>query len=241
MKRQNLIPVIMIMLCACSSAEENEITEPCKVENLELGCDSADVYNRFLEMEEAINTTFDEESTVISYEDRLQMRRDVTAYYSKNEKILDAVYQSLKKEASTHFDPAEINKMRAEEIALFEKNLLVRDEARAFLEEVEFSQYETDTTMYEYAGEKHYLILKIKNTSDKTVSSLVVSKNMEIDGEMHYQTTPTTYLFMPEQLSPRPADEGSVAVLEPGQTLFLSFETNDEKKAKPEIVGVTFQ
>jgi len=241
MKKQHLIPVILIALYACAGSAGGEEKSVCKVENLELGCDSADVYNRFLEMEEAINTTFDEKSTVISYEDRLQMRKDITDYYSENEQLLDAVYQALKKKNATLFDPVEINKMRTDEIALFEKDMLVRDEAKAFLEEVEFSQYETDTTLYDYAGEKHYLILKIKNTSDKTVNSLMVSKNKEIDGEIHYQTTPSTYLFMPEQLSPRPADESSVAVLEPGQTLFLSFETSDKKKVKPEIVGVTFQ
>jgi len=110
-----------------------------------------------------------------------------------------------------------------------------REKMNALLEKLSISTYEKDTLLSSFGSTEHLLVMQINNTSDKTITSIAIEKNYQIDGKMQRASVPTYYIFTADQIHPTP----ETAELLPGSRLTLTFKTSADKKAMPVIVDIS--
>lgn len=218
---------------SCTS-NENE-TESCDVLGVTVDCEKSKIYNKLLAINEEINKTFEDGAAPLTLEEELKLREDFVDLYQKNQKMIEAAYSSIKDSIGASFPPEELFKMRSNEVEHFKKKMVDREKTNALLETLSISTYEKDTLISEYGSTEHYLVMQINNTSDKTITSIAIEKNYQIDGEMQRASVPTYYIFTTDQIHPTP----ETAELLPGSRLTLTFKTSTDQKAIPTIVDIS--
>lgn len=221
------------LFTSCAS-NENE-TEPCDVLGVTIDCEKSTIYNKLLAINEEINNTFEDGAAPLTLEEELKLRKDFVDHYQKNQKMIEAIYSSIKDSIGASFPPEELFKMRSNEVEHFKKKMDDREKTNALLKNLSISTYEKDTLLSGYGSTEHYLVMQINNTSDKTITSIAIEKNYQIDGKMQRASVPTYYIFTPDQIHPTP----ETAELLPGSRLTLTFKTSTDKKAMPTIVDIS--
>jgi len=234
-----LLFIISFFSCAETNYEEtNHEEKECKVKGIVIDCNKAKVYNAFLEKEAIINSTFEENAPAIEFEDALKLRKDIIAFYDKNQSILDQVHDKIK-DSVTVMPLKQVLEMRKGEIQYFEDQIKEREATAAFMKNVQVSTYKVDTSLYEGSKKRSYLVMKVTNNSDRTITGVNISKNYIVDNELKKPKNPTLFLFTHDQLSPSPPISEDAHLL-PGHTLTLYFETSKREKAQPEIISFSF-
>lgn len=221
------------LFTSCTS-NENE-TESCDVLGVTVDCEEGAIYNKLLTLNEEINNTFEDGAEPLTLEEELKLREAFVDHYQTNQKMIEAVYSSIKDSIGASFPPEELFKMRSNEVEHFKKKMVDREKMNALLETLSISTYEKDTLLSSYGSTEHLLVMQINNTTDKTITSIAVEKNYQIDGKMQRASVPTYYIFTTDQIHPTP----ETAELLPGSKLTLTFKTSSEKKAIPVIVDIS--
>ncbi len=221
----------MFTSCTSNTTEANS----CEVLGVSVDCEKSEVYNKMLAINEEINQTFEEGAEPLSLEEELALREKFVEHYKKNEKTIEGLYASIKDSLRATFPPEELLKMRTGEVEHFKKEMISREKTQALLESLSIDTFEKDTLLPGYDTKKRRLILQIRNTSDKTITSIEIEKNYKSGGKVHRASVPTYYIFTTDQIYPTP----ETAELAPGSKLTLTFETSEAQKAMPEIVSIT--
>ena len=80
--------------------------------------------------------------------------------------------------------------------------------------------------------------MKIHNTSDSTITGVLVDKIYEVNGEMILPDNPTSYLLSKDMIAPTPMGD---PVVRPNDTLILTFDYSKEGMPKPDILRFFFK
>lgn len=236
-KMKNLLklivfPSVFLFFASC------EMNENCEIGNVAIDCEKADVYNTFVQKEQAINSTFDKFAKRLSIAENLELRKDIVQYYEQNNVELQSVYEMIKDSIFGSRSPKEIFEMRNEEINYFSGEMEKRAESKVFIKTLNISELKLDSTLYEGGDSYVFWEMKIHNTSDSTITGVLVDKIYEVNGEMILPDNPTSYLLSKDMIAPTPMGD---PVVRPNDTLILTFDYSKEGMPKPDILRFFFK
>lgn len=215
-----------------------ETVEECKIGNVTIECEKADLYKDFLQKEQAINNTFDKFAKRLSLSENLELRKDIVQFYESNNAELQSVYENIKDSVFGSRSPKEIFEMRNEEINYFSQEIEEREEAKDFINKLSISELKLDTAFYEDGEKFVFWKMNIHNTSDSTITGVLVDKIFEIDGELERPDQPTHYMLSKDMIAPTPIDD---PIVRPNDTLILTFDYSKKGTPKPEVLKFFFQ
>ncbi len=223
-----------LVLASCGSNPDND----CSIGNVVIDCENAEIYNHFVAKEQDINASFQKGAKKLTPNEEEQLRIDLVEYYKNHKEDLQTVYLKIKDSVFGARDPLSVYEMRSEELSYFKERAEERKKAKKFTETLNIRAYEVDTSFYEGQDKLPYLVYEIHNTSDSTISGVVVNKVIEKDGEIIMPNSPTHYLLSEDMILPK---EKGKSVVRPDEKLVLTFEILEGVKIKPEILSYSFK